>query len=232
MNIISNEKLIKRNARIAQVAGMAGLLILMGGMFVLFKYPTQFTIVWGTVMVGFILSQVGIYFTNRWGRSPRPDEHLNNALKGLDGNYTLYHYVTPISHLLIGPAGVWVLMPRYQRGTITYEKGRFRQKGGGFMLNYLKIFGQEGLGRPELEVESEKETLTKFLQKRMPEKPLPPINAALVFTDSRAVVEADDAPIPAMPVKRLKEYIRKTTKGKALPPDRVKEIKQAIEASS
>ena len=57
----------------------------------------------------------------------------------------------PTAHLLVGPVGVWVLMPRHQAGRITYDenKNRWRQKGGNF---YLKIFAQENLGRPDLEI--------------------------------------------------------------------------------
>lgn len=229
MNIISNEKLIKRNARLAQITLLGGMLILFGGIFVQFRDPTQIWIIWGSLVVGFIMAQLGVYFTNRFGRSPRPDEHLNAALKGLDGNYSLYHYKTPTSHLLVGPAGVWVLLPRYQRGTITYEKGRYKQKGGGLLLGYLKIFGQEGIGRPDLEVDSETESITKYLKKLMPEQEPPPVQAALVFTDERAILDAEDAPIPTLPAKRLKEFIRKSSKGKTLPPLKVKEIQQAIE---
>ncbi|MGE5222897.1 MAG: hypothetical protein ACM3PY_10675 [Omnitrophica WOR_2 bacterium] len=229
MNIISNARLIRRNARIAQYSGLAGMIILIAGMYVLFRYPGQFGIIWGTVLAGFILSQVGIYFTNRWGRNPRPDQNLNNALKGLSTDYSLYHYVTPTSHLLVGPAGVWVLLPRYQRGTITFEKNRFKQKGGGFLLNYLKIFGQEGLGRPELEVEAEKEAVTKFLKKHIPEDKIPPIQAALVFTDERAKLEnLEEAPVPTLPKSKLKEFIRKSAKTKSFSMDRVNEINHVI----
>ena len=99
MNHISNEKLIRRNARIAQVSMIGGLLILAGGMFVSFRYQDQFAITLGALLVGFLLSQVGIYFSNRWARRPRPDEILDQSLKGLDNKFTMYHYTTQVSHL-------------------------------------------------------------------------------------------------------------------------------------
>jgi hypothetical protein len=37
MNIITNETLIKRNARIGQIAMLAGLAVLIGGMYISFK---------------------------------------------------------------------------------------------------------------------------------------------------------------------------------------------------
>src|SRR5512144_1926081 len=117
MNIAIDEKLVKRNRLIAQIASIAGLVILIGGMIISFQRKDMINISFASLIIGFILSQIGIYFTNRWGRSPRPDELLNQALKGLDGKYSIYHYVTPVPHLLVGPAGMWILMPRNQKGT-------------------------------------------------------------------------------------------------------------------
>jgi len=148
MKILTNEKLVKRNRRIAQIASLSGLAVLVGGMVISFQRQDLINISFAALIVGFILSQIGIYFTTRWGRSPRPDELINQALKGLDDKYSIYHYTTPASHLLVGPAGLWVLMPRHQRGTVSLYKGHWRHSGGGFMQTYLKLFGQESLGRP------------------------------------------------------------------------------------
>jgi hypothetical protein len=230
MNVITNEALVRRNARIAQFSGLAGLAVLLGGMYFLFAQPEQFAIIWIMVLLGFILSQVGIYFTNRWGRRPRPDERLNQALKGLDHNYTIYHYTSPTSHLLVGPAGIWVLLPRYQRGTITYEKGRWRQKGGGIGLAYMKFFGQEGLGRPDLEINAEVDSVEKFLQKNMSEEEIPPVQAVLVFTNEKVnLQDVDDAPTPTLLPKKLKEYIRKQVKARQVSMDKIREVKAILE---
>lgn len=230
MEIITNESLIKRNARIGQIAMLAGLAVLIGGMYLSFQSPDQFSLSVAALFVGFILSQIGIYFSNRWGRQPRPDQILDLALKGLDSKYSLYHYKTPVSHLLIGPAGLWILNPKHQRGTITYKDGRYRQKGGNL---YLKIFAQEGLGRPELEIRSEEESLEKFLKDKLPDDQMPNIQSALVFTNANVnvdVSEEDNPPALTIPVTKLKDYIRKEAKSKPLAQERMKEISKIIEA--
>ena len=83
MNIIINETLIKRNAKIAQFSMIGGLIVLAGGMVLSFSpnYARYFYLSLLALLFGFILSQIGIYFTNRFGRRPRPDEQLNQALK-------------------------------------------------------------------------------------------------------------------------------------------------------
>ncbi|MGW8250710.1 MAG: hypothetical protein ACWGO1_08720 [Anaerolineales bacterium] len=232
MNIETNDKLIRRNARIAQVSMIAGLLVLVGGMVLSFRSAEQFGLSLVALLLGFALSQIGIYFGNRWGRRPRPDEILNQALKGLDGRYTLYHYTTPASHLLIGPAGVWALFPRNQRGTITYDRGRWRQRGGGLVMSYLRIFAQEGLGRPDLDIQHEVENVERYLKGLLDDdQEAPEINAALVFTNENVEIAIDedaDLPVPTLPVGKLKDYLRKFAKGKPISLDKSQKIQQLI----
>jgi len=230
MNIIRDDVLIRRRSRIASITMIGSLLILAAGMLISFRFPEQYMISFGALIVGFLLSQIGISFSNRWGRRPRPDELLDQALKGLDSKYTLYHYSTPVSHLLVGPAGVWILLPYYQRGTITYSKGRWHQKGGGLLLGYLKIFAQEGLSRPDIEVASEVEAIQKYLSERLPEGQVPAIRAVLVFTNPRAVIDIPEDEEPTaetLPLAKLKELVRKS-KGKGLSPEKAKMIQDAI----
>ncbi len=229
MNIVRNEKMVTRNARIGSVITLVSLGVLGAGMYITFKRPDLFSLSILALLLGFILSQVGIFFTNRWGRKPRPDQVLDLALKGLDKNYSLYHYRTPAAHVLVGPAGVWTLIPKHQRGTITYAKNRWRQKGGGLMQSYLKLFAQEGIGRPDLEVASDIEALTKYLKKRLPDGELPEIRSALVFFHPEVQLEADEAPTPTLVDKKLKDFIRKTAKEKPITPDMVATVQQVIE---
>jgi len=224
MNIITNESLIKRNARIGQVAMLAGLGVLLGGMYLSFQMPDQFMISIGALMVGFLLSQIGIYYSNRWGRRPRPDEILDKSLKGLDNKYTLYHYTTPTPHLLLGPAGVWILIPKHQGGTVTYSGGRYRQKGGNL---YLKIFAQEGLGKPETEIFAEQDSVTKLLKEHFGEENLPSVRSALIFTNPKTTVDVADGeepPATTIPIGKLKDLIRKEAKSKHLSQERVQEL--------
>lgn len=224
MRIITNEKTVKRNAKIGQYTTMAAMLILVGGVYVSFAMPDQFYLSVGALLIGFILSQVGIYFGNRWSRRPRVDEAITASLKGLSREFVLYHYTSPVSHLLVGPAGIWVILPYHQRGLITYQKDRWHQKTQGFGQAYMKLFAQEGLGRPDLEAGADLATLKKFLVKELGEENLPPLNAALFFIDPRAEIDAENAPLPTLPAKKFKEFFRKTAKEKPFPPLEVKRI--------
>lgn len=232
MKIITNQKIIKRNSRIGQITSIVALAILGVGMYITFSRPELIGLSLGALLLGFALSQIGIYFTNRWGRHPRPDEQIDDALKGLDKRYSLYHYQTPASHLLVGPCGVWVLIPKNQRGVITYQKNRWRQKGGGLLLAYLKIFAQEGIGRPDLEIESETDGVRKMLKSKLPDIDLPPVKAALIFTHPDVEVEVEDAPAPTLHVLQIKDFIRKTAKSDPLSMEIVKMIQDSIDGGT
>lgn len=216
MKIIKNEKLISRNSKIAQWTSLGALIVLGGGMYISFTRPELFIVSLISLLLGFIMTQVGMYMGNRWGRSPRPDEKIDAGLKGLHSEFNMYHFSSPVSHLLVGPAGVWVLVPFHQGGKIKFEKNRWKSSGGGFFAGYMRIFGQEGLGRPELEAETQVEVLQKFFKKNMEESTIPEVKALLLFTNENAELETNDSPMPAIKLKQLKEFMRQASKNRAL----------------
>ncbi len=236
MKIIKNEKLIKRNNKLGLSSTIAGFVSLGACAYFLFQ-PIQnaeslttarLTIWLATLFLGFIFSQIGMYMGNRWGRSPRPDELLDASLKGLPGDFSIYHFVAPAHHFLVGPAGVWVLLPYRQRGIVTYTKNRWRIGSGGFMQAYMSIFGQEGIGRPDLEAEHEIYSLQKILAKNLSEGEIPNVQAVLVFTHDLVEIQANDAPRPALKPKQLKDFMRQRAKERPITPTQLAAVKAAL----
>jgi len=212
MKIVTNHKYIRRNKKIGQFTTLASLAILVIGFIVsLTPDPSLFVYSLLALVFGFILSQVGIYFGNHWGRSPRPDERLTQGLKGLEDKYTLYNYMTVVPHLLLGPAGIWILTPYTQKGIITYDPGkkRWQQKGGSMLM---KLFGQEGLGRPDQDTYNLFQDLQKYINKEITIPNLPSPQVAMVFLDEKTVVQAQESPIAAMNLEKLKDFIRRQAK--------------------
>ncbi len=217
MKVVTNTKLIKRNAKIGQYTSIGALVVLGIGLYISFKMPTKFIYSLGALLVGFFMSQIGMYYGNRWGRSPRPDEMIDKGLKGLGREYSIYHYVTAAAHLLVGPAGIWALLPYYQSGIIVYEKKRWKSKGGGFLQSYLRLFGQENMGRPEIESETEIEATKRYLIKILPEgTEIPSVKALVLFTSPKVELKVVDAPLPAITPKDLKEFLRDNSKEQPL----------------
>lgn len=228
MKIIKNEKLIQRNGKIGNWVSLGALAVLGIGMYISFTQPELFTYSLVCLVVGFMLTQVGMYMGNRWGRSPRRDEKLDAGMKGLHSEFHLYHYMTSVSHLLVGPAGVWVILPFQQGGTVSFEKNRWKIKGGGFMQSYMRIFGQEGIGRPDLEADSEVAAAKKYLAQKMADETIPEVKPLMVFTHDQVEVEAGESPIPAMKLKQLKGFMREEAKNRKLTNDQIQKIAAAL----
>ena len=70
------------------------------------------------------------------GLSPSVKKEIDAALKGLPGETSVYHYTTPASHLLVGPAGIWVIVASTALGKVGYSKNRWRISGGGFAQTF------------------------------------------------------------------------------------------------
>lgn len=228
MKIIKNEKLIERNGKIGNWISLGALAVLGIGMYLSLQKPEWFMYALLCLILGFTMTQIGMYMGARWGRSPRPDEKIDAALKGLHSDFNLYHYATPASHLLVGPAGIWVILPYHQGGKIRYDGKRWKLSGGGFLQGYMRIFGQEGLGRPDAEAQAEINMVKKHLEKNLGEfTSAPEVNALLVFTNESLELDAGDSPFPAMKLKQAKEFLRQQSKNRVLSAaeiDRIKEI--------
>ena len=229
MKIIKNEKLIERNGKIGNWISLGALLVLAGGMYISFTHPEWFIYSLVCLVLGFMMTQIGMYMGNRWGRSPRRDEKIDAALKGMHSEFSIYHYSTAVSHLLVGPAGVWVILPYQQAGIAYFDKNRWKIKGGGFMQSYMRIFGQEGIGRPDIEAESEVASMKKFLEKKMDGSAVPEIRPIMVFIHNQIEVEPGDSPIPAMKLKEIKGFMREESKNRKLTSTQIQELNRVLD---
>ncbi len=225
MKIVTNEKKKKINRRIALIATLGGMAVLIGGLLLSIKFPTEVGYSFGALLLGFLLAQIGIFYTNRWGRNPSTDTLINQALKGLDQKYLICHYCTPTYHLLVGPAGIWVLYPKHLGGAITYVRNRWIHRKGGL----LRLFGQEGLGRPDLEIPYEIEKIQKLIKPLFEEDDANHVRAAIVFTNPKVEFDFDEEPTtPTLQLDKLKEFFRKEAKQKPVSLQKIDKVYQYL----
>ncbi|HLO30814.1 MAG TPA: hypothetical protein VK249_16840, partial [Anaerolineales bacterium] len=125
-----------------------------------------------------------------------------------------------------------VVMPYHQRGQVVFQKNRWRLTGGGFLQSYMRIFGQEGLGRPDIESEGEIRALKKYFLKYMDEAEIPEINAMMVFTNETVEIKAGDSPIPALKLKQMKEFIRQRAKTRMLSQEKLRALTAVVDDGS
>ncbi len=207
MRLIINEQKIKRNKKIASIFTIASLAVLAAGLVFAFR-PTMLLWSYVALVVGFVLTQFSMYFSSRFSRSPRYDEVMNKALETIRGDYNFYVYMTLVPNLLLGPNKFYALHPVITPGTISYENGKWKEKGRGIMM---RIVGQEGLGNPSKELSVQIQGLQDYLNENgMPYTEQPQIEPLLVIlTDKTKFGELNDAPIQIVNINELKRTIRR-----------------------
>lgn len=213
MRIVRDDEMIARRRRIGQVASLVGLGVLAAGMVVVFFGP-QWGIpveiaVWvplGTLIIGFMLSQLGLYFTNRWGRTPRPDQLLDQSLKGLGKEYKLYHYVLPAPHVLLTPSGPLVMVVRLEKGEVTVSGEKWRQKLSAWRV--LTFLGREGLGNPTREAQYQVQQVQRLINERA-EAPIDAsVDGVIAFLADQVELNVEDTPVPVVRGAKLKGFLR------------------------
>ncbi len=213
MIIIRDDKKITRYRTIGQVASFAGMAALIGGMVLIFVGDPRTVFYWqlAALLVGWMLSQVGIYFAQRYVRRPRPDQVLDEALEKVGRDGRIYHYILPAPHVLLLPSGIIVIVAKYQGGKISVQDDKWRQTGMGLR----RFFGQEGLGNPTREAENSIAAIAHFLQKNAPQIEEVPIGALIVFT-TKGITDLDlkGSTIPAMHYTKVKGFLKQQSRAK------------------
>lgn len=224
MQVITNEKLIRNRARLGRWASFAGLGILILGL-VASLFPQWLLASFACLLVGFLLSQVGIYNANRWVREPRADQTLDKILKGFDNRYYLYNYVLPAPHVLLAPFGLCVINPKHQGGKIRCEGEKWHHEAG--WKRILRLFGQEGLGNPTREVRAEVEKLRRFLAQRLRDDDVP-IEGLVVFANPQVDLQTENPAVPVLDGKQLKLFLRNLSKERPIPGSQRKQLAEIL----
>lgn len=234
MTIIRNENYIETRRRIGTIASFVGLAILLGGMALTFlngENQTYITISLLCLPLGWLFSQVGLYFANRFVRRPRLDEQVDKGMGKIKGN-RVYHYVLPVPHVILSRAGIITIVSKYQSGNITVDGYDWKQTNVGIMR---RLFGQENLGNPSLEAEYQLKQVAKFVGNNVPElaeKELP-IAAIIVFTtDNAGDLDLRNSTIPAMYYTKLKGFLKQRSQEQNLSEEDYQLLRKAFDEAA
>ena len=121
MRKISNPGLLKRNKQIGNIGQLGGMAVLVGGLAVTQYWEDRIDLMYLAMIAGFILVSIGSTFTNRWGRTPPPDQAVDDLLKGLDDRHTIVHFRLGADHALFTPNGIVAILGKYERGSISFD---------------------------------------------------------------------------------------------------------------
>lgn len=234
MRLISNAPLIKRNATLARYVFTGGVVVMFGALalniFALFNSattdPNMLFYIFGVFIVGYSMSTIGGSLNGRWNR--KTHEAINDALRGMDDKWTMYHYRLGAAHVVAGPPGVFVLTPKYNAGAIVYdhEKKRWATPG---QRRGLFAPRADSLGNPVEEAEYEAEALVKFLKKHKVELGAEPIPVA-VFMHPKAEIQYEvEPPVTVLHIKQLKDFLRKQPKNKAVNLEALRALEEKLQ---
>jgi hypothetical protein len=233
MTILRNDKFIASRRQWGILLSVAGILVLLGGMVSTFiADPEQYALyTWLTLPIGFLLSQVGLYFSHRYVRRPRPDERLDEGLEKVAKDGRMYHYHLPAPHVLLSPAGPIILVAKFQSGDISVVGDKWKQTG----LGLRRIFGQEAIGNPTAEAEYHVKQLAKFISQNAPEladKELP-IGAIIVFTlKNGGTLDLAQSSLPALHYTKLKGFWKQRQQDKPLPREDYEALRRAFDQAA
>lgn len=212
MRVIVNEQLITKQATSARRVITIGLVLLFAAMMLSFN-PRSLLAAYLIMLLGILLLNWGAIRGNKWLRDPRSDQELGKVLKGLNQGLRLYHYVLPAEHVLLSPAGLFVLLVKPQEGQISCHGGKWRHR---FNLGrFLRTLFEERLGNPTKQVQLEAEKLQRFLIKHLPDGDIP-IQSIIVFSHPKAELDIVEPTVPVMHIGDLKAYLRNATAKKTL----------------
>ncbi len=218
MRVTANTNLIRRRGRLGMTVSLIGIGVLGVGMVVSLTTQNQPQLVWvplAALILGFLMAQYGSYNLRRWGRSPRPDQLLEEGLKGFDDRYHFYVWSLPAPYVLLTPNGVYTFVTRDQTGAVSVKGATWQTRFS--LRRLLLLFAQEGLGNPTEEARTQASHLQDWIRSRLPEVAVV-VQPAIVFIDPRVQLEVTDPVVPVLEPKGLKKWLRGAGKGDLLKP--------------
>lgn len=225
MEIYINTPFLKQRAKIGRWSTWAGVAALLLG---LFMASRSILLSYLSLLVGLVGATVGSHFSSTYVREPRADQVFSHLLDGLDKRYAVYCYYMPSNHVVLSHYGLTVLLPKAQKGKITFSNGRWQHKAG--MRKILQLIGEPGLGNPEKDLSAEMKWVRDWLAKTVPELEVP-VQGVIVFIHPEATLNAAGSPMPAMQSVDLPDYMRQGMKGQpTISTANQKELRRVLDA--
>ena len=232
MKTIINQRLINRNKKLSMVLFFASMGVLIFGAYLAWpgKADVSRTLYsWIALMIGFILTRVSIYFTSRFGQTPRYDEIIGQTIEKLRSEYTYFVYSTPVPMLLLGPCRIWLPILVTSSGTISYLDGKWKHTGVGFIKRFM---GQESIADPQKDADEAILQIQKQLELQgIPLEEQPQIQPiVLIIMKNTTIGEVKDAPYPVMLINDFKRFVRKMDREKCENPFSSEETEKITKA--
>jgi len=225
-----DQQKIGRRAGLANGASVGGLIVLLGSIALPLIRPAFAPYSVYVMLAGLGLAMLGIYYANRWVKKPRPEQRLDEALKGLSDSHCLFHYPSlPCDHLLLGPSGVVILETVNLEGFFTYKAGKWHESIT--MGRAVRYIVEEHLGNPIKSARGAEMRLADLLSQRVDGGEAIPVRSVVVFTHPRVELQVENPEIPVLKVDKLRKHLSpKSSKESKLPEGLYSAVRQFLES--
>ncbi|MBI1277200.1 MAG: hypothetical protein GC179_03635 [Anaerolineaceae bacterium] len=211
MRIETNNELVKRNRRTANILFFFSMGVLIAGFLVANLQLTakdgltlalSVILPWIVLPVGFISTLISVRMTNLWVRQPRPEKAIPAGLKGLSKRSVLYNYYHfPARHVLVAPQGVFAIVTRYQDGRYIVDGDKWQSPGGPFAA-IGRFFRRDSIGNPSADAVKAAEFVKGLIGKTLPDVEVQPL---IIFVDPKARLEINNPTVPVLYADENKE---------------------------
>jgi len=226
MESFVNQPFLDKRRKWASWATYAGLAALFGGVL---TSTRSLLISYLFLVLGVIAASMGAYLSNRYVREPRGDQVLAKALEGFDKRYALYNYYLATPYVIASHFGLLAVVTRPQKGQISYAQGKWQHRAPWRVLR--QFIGEASIGKPELSVQEDVESLQQWIASALPGEEQVPVNGLVLFTSPEARVDATNAPVKALVTEDLAAYLRTGLKGQpVLSTSRQKELRRLLDS--
>ncbi len=239
MQTVTNDSYVRSRTRRGNIANFGSMGLLAVGFLLSLLYENlgrtnalygqiAIFVAYGCMIGAFLLLSYGRTFTRRWGPRFRQDQWLIPALRTADNRYTLFNY--PGSelpdHILLGPGGLFVLVPKPNGGTVRFDGNKWSR--GDVKSSVIRFLAEGTLGDPFADVRIAMTKLATYLRKHGPEELIEGLEArpVIVFTNPGVNLQVRNAPLPVMHSKDLKTVVRRAKP--ILSPEKVEELKKVL----
>jgi hypothetical protein len=240
MRVVTNQKLIDRNKKIAQylVFGSLGLLALSFFLNTRQLSPENETdVLLGALLplliipLTFVLMLMAVRLTNLWVRPPRPEDVIRDGLKGISNNAVLYNYYhAPAQHVLISPQGVFAIVNRFQSGVVSVENDKWVVRKS-FLQHFLSLMRMDGIGNPSQDALRAAESVQSTLRSIATDLKVQPI---VVFHAPDVSLSVESASVPVLyasskieKARTLKAYLQTLPRSATLTPEQLSKFEKA-----
>ena len=224
MQVLVNDRLVKRQARIGAIALAVTFVMLLLGMMLSWQVEgwaqnltaegrgwVPIAATYAIVIVAMALYYFGNTRLRRYGPQHRQDARLTQILKGLDKRYALYAFLgrgLP-DYILVGPSGVYVIAARPQNGEITCRDERWSAKGGAGRRLFTALYGNP-IGSPSWDASQGVKKVQALLDQRLPaDAERPPVQGVIVFTGENVRLRTERCAFPATTARGLRKMVER-----------------------